>query len=345
MRRVDWRWVAIGALILLPALAPLYLAGYDYRMTVVIGAFFYAIMASSWALLAGVAGQFSFAHMAFMGIGAYTSGLLGRDLGTTPLQGIVIGTLLTGVVGFIIGILCLRLRRAYLALFTIAFSEIVRIVVLTEHQWTEGSNGLHLDPLFPRAAHLANYYIMFGLLVGVLALMYALINSRFGLFFRALREDEEAAAALGVHTVRYKVAAFVITSLIAGLAGSVYFHIVGIITPNTMELLQMSTIIAMAVIGGIESLIGAAVGAFFIRIALESLRQIVLPFSIQLGPLVIGPRIELGFWRMAVFGVILMLTLRFAQNGLLYPIIDRLFLQRVREETVAKRKLPAEVRA
>jgi branched-chain amino acid transport system permease protein len=120
---------------------------------------------------------------------------------------------------------------------------------------------------------------------------------------------------------------FVITSLIVGLAGAVFYHQVGIITPNTMEILQMSLVIAMAVIGGMESLMGAAVGAFFSRLTLELLREIN----------VFGLHIELGAWRYAAFGVLLILTLRFAQNGLLYPIIDRLFMRQARERTVAKR--------
>jgi len=133
---------------------------------------------------------------------------------------------------------------------------------------------------------------------------------------------------MGVNVVRYKVLIFVITSMIVGLAGGVFFHQVGIITPNTMELLQMSLIIAMAVIGGMESLLGAALGAIVSRIALELLREINI----------LGLHIELGAWRYAAFGLLLMFTLRFAQNGLLYPIIDRLFLRRAREATVAGRQ-------
>ncbi len=326
--RPDRRWVAAGSLIALLVLAPLYLNRFPYQMTIVTGAFFYAILASSWSLLAGTAGQFSFAHMALMAIGAYTSGLLGRDLGTSPLVGIITGTLLAGAIGLVIGLLCLRLRGAYLALFTIAFSEILRIVLLTEYQYTDGSNGLQLAPLYGGITSLAEYYITLGLLLGTLALMYWLTGSRFGLFIRALREDEEAAAAMGVNVVRYKIMVFVITSMVVGLAGGVFFHQVGIITPNTMELLQMSLIVAMAVIGGMESLLGAALGAVVSRIALELLREINI----------LGLHIEFGAWRYAAFGLLLMFTLRFAQNGLLYPIVDRLFLRRAREATVARRQ-------
>jgi branched-chain amino acid transport system permease protein len=321
------RWIAAVVLVALLVASPLYLQNSPYQMTIVTGAFFYAILASSWALLAGIAGQFSFAHMAFAGIGAYTAGLLGRDLGTTPLMGIVAGTLLAGLVGTIIGLLCLRLRAAYLALFTIAFSEIFRIWLLTEFQFTEGSNGLQLGKLWEGITGTQEYYVMLILLVASMAFMYWLAGSRFGLFVRSMREDEEAASAMGVNVVRYKVLIFVITSLIVGLTGSVYYHIVSIVTPNTMDILQMSMVIAMAVIGGMESLLGAAVGAFLSRISLELLREIN----------VFGFQVELGAWRYAAFGLLLMFTLRFAQNGLIYPIIDRLFMRRAREETVAKR--------
>jgi branched-chain amino acid transport system permease protein len=311
---------------------PLYLKSSPYQMAIVTGAFFYAILASSWALLAGIAGQFSFAHMALTGIGAYTAGILGRDLGATPLQGIIAGTVLAGLVGLIIGILCLRLRAAYLALFTIAFSEILRIWLLTEFQFTEGSNGLRLEKLWEGISSVQEYYVMLVLLLASMALMYWLAGSRFGLFVRAMREDEEAASAMGVNVVRYKVLIFVVTSLIIGLAGATFYHQIGIVTPNTMEILQMSLVIAMAVIGGMESLLGAAIGAFFSRLSLELLREIS----------VFGFTIELGAWRYAAFGLLLLFTLRFAQNGLLYPIIDRLFMRGAREDTVAKRALATE---
>jgi branched-chain amino acid transport system permease protein len=334
-RLLQPRWIAMVVLVGLLLASPLYLKNSPYQMAIVTGAFFYAVLASSWALLAGIAGQFSFAHMALTGIGAYTAGILGRDLGTTPLQGIIAGTVMAGLVGLIIGILCLRLRAAYLALFTIAFSEILRIWLLTEFQFTEGSNGLRLEKLWEGISGVQEYYVMLFLLLGSMALMYWLAGSRFGLFVRAMREDEEAASAMGVNVVRYKVLIFVVTSLIIGLAGATFYHQVGIVTPNTMEILQMSLVIAMAVIGGMESLLGAAIGAFFSRVSLELLREIS----------VFGFTIELGAWRYAAFGLLLLFTLRFAQNGLLYPIIDRLFMRGAREDTVAKRALATEEEA
>jgi branched-chain amino acid transport system permease protein len=389
MNRTKWLWglTIIGALLLISA--PVVLESRPYIMHIAIVAFFYAILASSWSLLAGQAGQFSFGHMAFMAIGAYATGLFGRyvrlttaptgtcseiPLGNTwlvfvnalgdsclelgkanmptgtliyrlpALHGIIVGIVLGGAFGFLVGVLVLRLRRTYLALFTIGFSEILRVALNAEIDITEGPNGLELAPLFPKGVHLyglyfgpANkippYYAMLVLFLGSMALMHWLSVSRFGLFVRSIREDEEAAAALGVHIVRYKVLVFVITSMIAAAAGAIEAHYIGVITPNILLIMQMSLVIAMAVIGGIESLIGAAIGAIIIEFALEFLRT-----SFTIGPIVI----DMTIWRLVFFGLLLMLTLRFWNNGLIYPIIQWFARSGVAEETVAKRQAVVE---
>ncbi|MEL6149379.1 MAG: branched-chain amino acid ABC transporter permease, partial [Chloroflexota bacterium] len=335
-----------------------------------------------------------FAHMAFMGIGAYSAGLLARDGVTIAVLGIAVpgasiptlvaisfGSLVAGLAGLLIGWLLLRLRSSYLALFTIAFSELFRIVALTEYDYTGGSNGLSLRRLVVMddvdQARVVEYYIMFGLLVASLALMYWISNSRIGMFLRAMREDEDAASALGVNIVLYKILIFVITSMIVGLAGAVFYSNVGSerIIPEQLEILQMSLIIAYAVVGGMESLLGAAAGAFLSQFLLESLRRIPLPVTIEfdggprgfllrlvlaliivtlgfmasgvksfkayrpyirLGAVVLALIVfftgmnmtgepsewEPGFWRFAVFGIIIVLTLRYMRNGLLYPILQ-----------------------
>jgi branched-chain amino acid transport system permease protein len=135
--------------------------------------------------------------------------------------------------------------------------------------------------------------------------MYWLAISRVGLFLRAIREDEEAAAARGVDVVRYKVLAFVITSMLAGLAGTIFAHYVTVLSPNILVLPQMGLVIAMAIIGGVENLLAAAVGGMIIQISLELLR-------------------EFEAWRLVIFGALLIVTLRFARNGLLAPLLQRL---------------------
>jgi branched-chain amino acid transport system permease protein len=391
MNRKWLSWGLAAALVLALIAMGVVLESNPYWMHIAIVAFFYAILASSWSLLAGYAGQFSFGHMAFMAIGGYSAGIFGKfiRLTTAPtgicseipvgntwlvflnaipergtvtgqnclelskahmpigtliyqlpaLPGIMLGIIMGGISGFLIGVLVLRLRRTYLALFTIGFSEILRTALNAEIDITQGPNGLELAPLFPKGVHLFGYYfssvnkvppyyVMLALFLVSMALMYWLSASRFGLFIRSIREDEEAAAALGVHIVRYKVLVFVITSMIAAAAGAVQAHYIGVITPNILLILQMSLVIAMAVIGGLESLIGAAIGAIIIEFALELLRA-----SFTIGPIVV----EMTTWRLVFFGLLLMLTLRFWNNGLIHPIIQRLVGTGVAEETVAKR--------
>lgn len=382
-----WGLAAVGAMLLLAA--PVVLQPRPYIMHIAIVAYFYAILASSWSLLAGYAGQFSFGHMAFMAVGAYTTGLFGKfvRLATAPSHtcpeitlgnyalmwvnpagqsclelgkanmptgtliyrlpaffGIILAIIMGGIFGLLIGVLVLRLRRTYLALFTIGFSEILRVALNAEIDLTNGPNGLELAPLFPRGVHVAGfyfgpadkippYYAMLGLFLVSMLLMHWLSVSRFGLFVRSIREDEEAAAALGVHIVRYKVLVFVITSMIAAAAGAVEAHYIGVVTPNILLILQMSLVISMAVIGGLESLVGAAIGAIIIEFALEFLRT-----SFAIGPI----SIDMTNWRLVFFGLLLMLTLRFWTNGLIYPVLQRLTRAGVVEETVAKRKAALE---
>lgn len=308
IRGREWGIAAVGLVVALIVPFIIQLGGFpSYWLHVIIVGYFYAILASSWALLAGYAGQFSFAHMAFMAIGGYTSGLLGRFFGLPPIPGIIAGVLLAGVFGLIIGALCLRFKPAYLALFTIAFSEILRAILRGEADITRGDSGLSLQPLFGETlSRVPYYYLWVVVLVASLAFMYWITNSRLGLFMRAIREDEEAAAARGVDVVRYKILAFVVTSMIAGLAGGIFAHYVTIISPNILVLPQMGLVMAMAIIGGVESLIAAAIGAILIQVGLEVLR-------------------EFGAWRLVVFGALLVLTLRFARNGLITPMLNRLF--------------------
>ncbi len=301
--RTDW---ALALLVLLiVSLLPIFVQ--TYWLHVLIIAYFYAILASSWSLLAGYAGQFSFGHMAFMAIGGYTSGLLGRFLDLPPLPGIVLGTLAAGLAGWAIGALCLRFKASYLALFTIAFSEILRTLLRGETEITRGDHGLHVAPLFGEeiVSRVPYYYTMLVILLVCLLFMYWLANSRVGMFLRAIREDEDAAAARGVDVVRYKVLAFIITSMIAGLSGGVFAHYITIVTPNIMIIPQMGLVIAMAIVGGVESLFAAAMGGMIIQIGLELLRKF-------------------GAWRLVIFGGLLVITLRFARNGLIAPLLQRL---------------------
>jgi branched-chain amino acid transport system permease protein len=269
-----------------------------YWLTVGILAMFYAIVAASWALLAGYAGQFSFGHMAFVSLGAYTAGLLVTAFGVPIPLGMAAGVVVCAIVGSGIGYVCLRMRGPYLALFTVAFSEVLRIVIVSENEVTGGSGGLEVPPLFHARSDTPYYFLGLVLLVGSMAIMLRLVTSRWGLFLRAIRENEDAAAAAGVKVVRFRVLAFAITSSFAGLAGGFYGHYIGILTPDIGSVDQMGLVVAMAVIGGAENLIAAMIGALGLEFLVEALRSY-------------------GQWRLVLFGALLLLTIRFARNGLL----------------------------
>jgi branched-chain amino acid transport system permease protein len=253
--------------------------------------------------------------------------------------GIILGAFMGGIFGLLIGLLVLRLRAAYLALFTLGFAEILRATISAEIQVTRGQAGIELPQLFEngitlfghvftKTDKLPPYFVMFFLLLACLGILAWLSRSKFGLFVRALREDQDAAAALGVNTTRYKVLVFVITTTMAALAGATMAHYVGIITPNNLFLLQMSLVVAMAVIGGVENFAAAAVGAILIEFVLEMLRN-----SFDIG----GVTIDMTIWRLVFFGILLMVTLRFSRNGLIAPIIDYFERGHIGQETVAKR--------
>ena len=282
-------------------LAPLLVGPYWTHVGAI--AWYYALLAASWALLAGYAGQFSFAHVAFAALGGYASALFVSRLGL-PLPVAVVGSLLLAMaMGALIAALVLRLSGPYLALFTLAISEIFRLALVAEEEVTRGMLGLQVPGFFPGSSDLPYYYLGLALVVLSVIGMNLLLSTRIGLFLRAIREDEGAARASGVDTTRYKILVFVVTSGIAALAGTYYGHFIGILTPNMTILPEMGLVIAMAVIGGIESLPGAVIGALVVYLLSETLRSY-------------------GEWRFVLLGLALILVQRFAQNGL-FPILEQ----------------------
>jgi branched-chain amino acid transport system permease protein len=235
--------------------------------------------------------------------------------------------------------LVLRLRAAYLALFTLGFSEIVKAVISAEIDITRGQAGMELPPLFPDGVTLFGqtfgptdkippYYAMFGLLLLCLAILTWLARSRFGLFVRALREDQDAAAALGVNTTRYKVVVFTITCAMAATAGAVQAHYVQIVTPEH------------AVLAADEP--GRRDGGdrrdreFRRRGAGRDLSADHAGGAAHL----LHHRRRRGRHDGLAAGVLralLMVTLRFFRNGLIAPLIDRFRRAGVAAETVEKR--------
>ena len=264
-RRLGWCVAAYAALGWLPLVAS------EYHTHVLTIALYYVIVAVGWNLLAGYAGQFSLAQHTFAGIGAYGSALLCLYAGVPILAGIAAGAVLAAAVGYGLGTLCLRMRAIYLALATWAFAESVRLLIAVEYSITRGDLGLKTAVLFG-AAPAPYFYVFLGLALAALLVAWQIVHSRVGAYLRALRDDEEAAAVMGVDTFRYKRLAFVISAVFAAVAGGFLGHYIGLLSPTPMKFNEMAIIIIMVIAGGFRTFAGPVVGAVVIELLSEALR-------------------------------------------------------------------------
>lgn len=289
--------LTIAGIIVLAIFAtfPLFLGQY-WLHTAIVG-LFYVMMASSWNLLAGFTGQVSFAHAAFAGVGAYTSGILAAKAGLPPLVGLPIGIAVAAVLGLALGSLCIRMGGIYLSLTTLGFSEILRIIVTNEYEITRGTMGLKVPPLFGDYSKTVSFYVLLVGAVLVLLLIRRILNSDLGTSFRAVQNDETAAASLGIPVVRVRILAFAIAGAMAGFAGSLYGHYLMLITPHILSLDLMFLVLAMTVIGGMGTFIGPVVGALF----LETLSEYIRVY---------------GEYHILIFGLVALAAARFAPQGM-----------------------------
>lgn len=283
-------------LALLGAVALVPLAVSDpYWLGVLVVSMYFALLASGWNLLAGYTGQFSLAPAAFAMIGAYTTGLLCHHAGASPWVGIPAAVAVSAAIGMILGRIVLRLGGPYLALTTLSFAEIARLVVANSYGFTRGDLGLGVPGIFE--SRLAYYYLFAGALAAVQLGLMALLRSSAGLFLQAIRDDEVAAASRGVDVVFWKTAAFTASTAVSGLAGALYAHFSQLVSPELGLIAQSGLVICMVVIGGMGTLVGPLAGAFLVYLLSEALR-------------------EAGGVQLIVFALAVILFARFFREGL-----------------------------
>jgi branched-chain amino acid transport system permease protein len=236
---------------------------------VMIMIFLYGALATAWNILGGYCGQISLGHAVYFGLGAYTSTLLYRHVGLTPWLGMLAGALVAVAVSQVVGYPVFRLRGHYFAIATIAVGEIVQTLVIN-WDWAGGARGLFVpirrpDSLLNFQFHeskAAYYYIALGLLLAALAATRRLERSRRGYYFRAIREDEVAAASLGVAVAREKHWAIGVSAALTAVGGTFYAQYVLFIDPESVLPLSLSILICLvAVLGGVGTLWGPLVGA------------------------------------------------------------------------------------
>lgn len=265
-RRLGWCALAYAVL----AWPPWVLS--EYHTHVLITSFYYVILAIGWNLLAGYTGQFSLAHHTFAAIGAYTSALLVQYARVPMPAGIAAGVVLAAGIGYGLGTLCLGMRAIYLALATWAFAESVRLLIAVEYQITRGDLGLATPLLFGTARPTPYYYLFLGLALLAIVAAWEIVHSRIGAYMRAIRDDEEAAAAMGVDTFKWKRFAFAVSAVFAATAGGFQGHYVGLLSPTPMKFNEMAMLVIMVIVGGLRTFTGPILGAVFIEVLSELLR-------------------------------------------------------------------------
>ena len=279
--------------------------------------YLYAYLTTSWNIVGGFAGVLPLGHATFVGIGAYTSTFLSLQYGISPWIGMLVGALLSSLVGVLIGLPTFKMRGAYFALATIAFAEGIRVMVenidyLGPFQ-LNGPRGLQIPPLktglasFMFATKEPYYYIILVMLAGVIALTYAISRSKLGYYLVAGGEEPEAAQALGVNVARAKLIAMAMSSFLTAFAGTFWAQFTLYIHPKSVMSLDISFEIAfIALIGGRGSIAGPLLGALLLRPVSDFSR---IYFGDKLPGL-----------HLIIFGVVLILVMLYQPRGLQEPL-------------------------
>jgi branched-chain amino acid transport system permease protein len=237
-------------------------------------------LAVSLNLINGFTGQFSIGHAGFMAVGAYSSAYFSVNYGArlavamgdgtlgwivVLLAATLIGALCAAIAGLVVGVPSLRLKGDYLAIVTLGFGQII-VVFLNNIEAIGGARGYSGIPI------VKSFFWIFLIAILTIVIVYNIVNSAFGRALISIREDELAAEAMGVNTTRYKVAAFVISSALAGAGGVLLAHFDGYLNPKSFEFIKSFEILIMIILGGLGSIVGSVLGAILLTILPEALR-------------------------------------------------------------------------
>ncbi|MGJ3192991.1 branched-chain amino acid ABC transporter permease [Peribacillus frigoritolerans] len=223
------------------------------------------ILAASLHLIIGITGQFSIGHAGFLAVGAYASAVMTMKLEMPFYAGLIVGGLASALAGLIIGIPSLRLKGDYLAIATLGFGEIVRIMLLNI-DYVGGASGMQVS-------HLTTWPWVFASVIVTIIVIRNFTSSTHGRACISIREDETAADSMGINTTYYKVVAFAIGAFFAGIAGGLYAHNFYIIQPSNFGFLKSFDILILVVLGGLGSLSGAVLAAILLTVVTTFLQD------------------------------------------------------------------------
>lgn len=256
-----------------------------------------SIMAISVNVVCGITGQLSLGQAGFMAIGSYSTIIFTQTLGIPMPVSIIMATLVTVIFGILIGFPTLKLQGDYLAIVTLGFGEIIRVLLVNFKGLTGGANGLQFSTIFFLRADYA-YCLVISVLVVVVILLLNLVRSTYGRAILAVREDEIAANSVGVDVFKYKMIGFAIASCIAGLGGALYAPVMGFIKPDIASFNRSIDYLIFVVLGGMGSISGSIIAAFVLTFLQEWLRF-------------------LQDYRLLIYPLILIFVMLFRPQGLL----------------------------
>ena len=285
----------------------------------------YIVLSLSLNLVNGFTGQFSLGCAGFMAVGAYVSALLSmspevkemnffleplapwlQNLTLPFLLALFAGGLCAAVAGLIIGLPVLRLRDDYLAIATLGFSEIIRVLITNFQSLTNGAQGLKNIPKF------ATTWTVWGVAAAAVVFMALLTRSSYGRQLKAIRDDEIAAEAMGVNVFRVKVVSFTISSFMAGVGGALLGHMITTIDPKMFNFMLTFNILLIVVLGGNGSITGSVIASIGITVLMEAMRFLDGPLN-----LIVLKTDGLPGLRMVIFSAMLMAVVLFRQRGLM----------------------------
>ncbi|MBS7629559.1 branched-chain amino acid ABC transporter permease [Candidatus Bathyarchaeota archaeon] len=287
--------IAILVLMLASIIPILQPSQYILHLLILMG--IYALYSSSWNLLA-YTGQASLGHSAFLGLGGYTSSLLIIKFGVDPWLSLLTGGASAAAVGFLIGLTCVRLREWFLAMVTFGFAVIAETAVMALDWVTQGATGYATNALLD--SRVQYYYTILVLASVTIAIIYLVVQSKIGLAFSAIRENQLEAEGMGINTVKYKLLAFVLSSFFTGVAGGFLVHYIGYISNEIFSFHHSFMPLIISVTGGLNTITGPIIGSIIILSIWEALK-IINPIQ-----------------RMIAIGVFLTLVVIFMPRGLHY---------------------------
>jgi len=304
-----WFKFLVGLLLIAGLVTLPWMIKNPYYLHIIIMSGIFVLLASSMNLITGCTGRLNLGHAAFYGIGAYASTLLVMRLGFPVWLAIFLAGLITIFFGILIGVPCLKLKGAYLAITTLAFGEITRLAMMNLVGLTNGPLGIRGIPNPPPIifggslsisfeSKTSYYYFLLALCLACLLIIRRLLSSQIGRTFVAIREDEVRAETVGIDTTHIKLMNFALGAFFAGLAGAFYAHYVRFISPDTFTLNETFTILTMVVIGGLGTFYGPIIGGVLFTFLPELLRAI-------------------ADYRMMIYGLMMSVAIIFMPEGII----------------------------